>query len=113
MQGAKLPRQTTEASIQMIMTEPGMECEPETSQATVAMIQPPMTPLQKMVEAGLWMASRPSWAREWTTAGLMAPVRDARAAKASAPRILAGGAGGQRGRVFQKWVLSARTRATG
>ena len=59
MQWAKLPRPTTKVNIQMIMTEPVMECEPETSQATVAMIHPPMTPLQKMVEAGLWMASRP------------------------------------------------------
>ncbi len=59
MQWAKLPRPTTKVSIQMIMTEPVMEWEPETSHATVAMIQPPMTPLQKMVEAGLWMASRP------------------------------------------------------
>ncbi len=52
MQWAKPPRPTTKASSQMIMTEPVMEWEPETSQATVAMIHPPMTPDQKMVEAG-------------------------------------------------------------
>ena len=33
----------------MIITEPVMECEPETSQAARAMIQPPRTPLQKTV----------------------------------------------------------------
>ena len=53
MQWAKLPRPTRKVSIQMIMTEPVMECEPETSQAASAMIQPPITPDQKTVCAGV------------------------------------------------------------
>ena len=69
MQWAKPPMPTTKVSIQMTMTEPVMECEPETSQAAVAMIQPPMTPDQKMAEGPWWMASAPRWARDWTTAG--------------------------------------------
>ena len=60
---AKLPRPTTKVSIQMIMTEPVMEWEPETSHATVAMIQPPMTPLQKTVAGGLRIASEPRFER--------------------------------------------------
>ena len=37
---------------QMIITEPVIECEPETSHAAVAMIHPATTPLQKIVPAG-------------------------------------------------------------
>src|ERR1700688_976355 len=102
MQWAKLPRPTTKVNIQMIMTDPVIECDPETSQATVAMIQPPMTALQKMVADGLWMASRPNWARDCTMSGRRALVRAASAAKAKAPRMLAGKTVAQRRRAFHK-----------
>src|SRR6185437_6247161 len=52
MQWAKFPSPTTKASIQIIITEPVIECDPDTSHATVAMIQPPITPLQKIVSTG-------------------------------------------------------------
>ena len=113
MQWAKLPRPTTKVSIQITATEPVIECDPETSHAAVAMIHPPMTPDQKMVAAGLWIASWPSTASEFSTSGFRAGVSAARAAKANAPRTFDGSTTPQSRIVFQRCLRSDNTSATG
>ena len=60
MQCAKWPRPTTKVRLQISATEPVMEWLPLTSHATMAMIQPPTTPLQKMCLADRLAASAPN-----------------------------------------------------
>src|ERR1700739_924070 len=75
MQWAKLPRPTTKVRSNKTMTEPVIECDPEPIQATVAMIHPPITPLQKTLEDELRMASSPSSASACTKSGRRQFVR--------------------------------------
>ncbi len=90
-----------------------MECEPETSHAVVAMIQPPITPLQKMVEAGVCAASRPNWAIACKMLCGSAGVSAISEANSSAPKTFEGRTMHQSRSVFHNWRFSARTSATG
>ena len=90
MQCAKCPIPTTNVMIQMSMTEPVMECEPETSHATVAMIHPPTTPDQNACELEIFTASTPSSARACAYSGRRDPVLMASNANRNAPRTFDG-----------------------
>ena len=110
MQCAKLPRPTTKVRIQRIITEPVIECEPETSHAAVAMIHPAVTPLQKIVAGAMCAACKPSCTRACFVSGGSALVRAASAANANAPRTFAGSTVHHNRSVFQSSRFSERTR---
>ena len=100
-------------SIQIVITDPETECEPETSHAASAMIQPPITPDQKTVAAGFAIASPPSCASSATKCGFNAGVHEASTAKANAPSTFAGKTTAHKRIVFQNSRFSASTSATG
>ncbi len=113
MQCAKFPRPTTNVNAQITITDPVIECDPDTSHAAVAMIHPATTPLQKIVLPGWCTAASPSPAIACTTSAGSACVNPASAANASAPSMFEGSTVNHSRSVFQICRGSVKTSATG
>ena len=96
-----------------IITEPVIECEPDTSQAAVAIIHPAVTALQKIADGFLFAASRPRSIRARLVSGRRAEVRAPSNANASAPSTLDGRTVHHSRNVFHSSRFSERTSATG